>query len=59
MLKIGTYKYKLQVKFPDFLGIKSDYETILSFDNKNDSQRWIDEYKSIFKNAIDIRVISQ
>jgi hypothetical protein len=50
------YKYTLQVKFPDFLGIKSKWESVVNFELKCNTERWINEYKAIYPNA-EIRVI--
>ena len=50
------FKHILQVKHLDFLGIKSKFESVMSFELSSNIERWINEYKVIFPNA-EIRVI--
>lgn len=56
-MKIYEYKYILQVKFPPALGLDWGFESVMSFHNENHKEKWIKEYKEIFKNALAVRVI--
>jgi hypothetical protein len=56
-MKKYEYKYILQVKFPPMLGFDWGFENIMSFNNENHKDRWIKEYKEIFKKALDVRVV--